>query len=1096
MRNKRVFLLIILTACFFGVKNVWAADDELGAKIEAALKAHQGGNSASVSSPQDMIDASSDPDLRGKTETVADVNIRNAEISEIGKGQVRLTFDVENSMALQSGLVYGLELYKVLDDNKGNLLADSKVFGDDKLTIEQNGAVSRTVDYQIPDYLTGRFILWLKIKDESGLILAQQSFNASSTGTGQYIELGNPCYLSIDGENPPQQYALDRGVDLRKDEKLFLNCQAHNYASATLETIPSFEVHQRDSYGPMVNSYVEGYENVTLAGGADTLMRIAINLPENPQAYDVKVVLKKKEGKNVISNPVIAHFVITGKSGTIVNASLNKNTYQSGESAQLSLLWAGSADTFSGARMTGNYLVDPSFEVEFKGQDGAVCSQKASYKADDFKTVISMPIQNNCPYPIVSIKLIDEGVVLSSKTINAEPDKGKKGEANGTDRGVLNKIVESKLFILFITIIMLLIILIWIRRNKKRNSGGNMTDASNSIKGLLVILAISSFFWANRASATTDTLYATPFVLQLQDASAYGASFVSMSQCGLDPYSVPLCPWNYWTTSYCRFNVKALWYAPWNGIYGCYQDIVSFTYGLSSTSVSQGSTITASGSSNGVNICNNGVTVGMAMTRYDGDSAWWVIPNTYYNNSNPNASGSYSFSTSGWGCGGYRATVGYAMAHGYSSDVTQNYESYGQGTINYNVNNCCSAPTCATGPGCRTSLANGFSNPGSGTCCSGSCYLCNTNMYWNGSMCTADCSAWSLSLVASPASGSAPLTVNLTANVNAAFGGETYIYSSQSCGSGGPAPINISGNRFTCVYTSAGTYYPSVSARAQSTSCVNSGSATVAVGAAPINASCGLAATTYSSAATAFAGTFCSPGSASPASPAFPAQGSSSTWTCVGSGGGSNATCTASRALPAVNGVCGPAASTYPSSAVAYAGVFCNPGTANPISPVFPAQGASTTWTCAGSGGGSMATCTASRSLPPVNGVCGTAATTYISSATTFSGTLCNPGTASPASPAFPAQGASVSWTCLGSSGGVNASCTATRSIPPPTLSFTADSSSLVYNAATNLRWTTTNATSCWALGDWTGWQTSTGGSANTGNLTASKTYLLECWSS
>ena len=107
---------------------------------------------------------------------------------------------------------------------------------------------------------------------------------------------------------------------------------------------------------------------------------------------------------------------------------------------------------------------------------------------------------------------------------------------------------------------------------------------------------------------------------------------------------------------------------------------------------------------------------------------------------------------------------------------------------------------------------------------------------------------------------------------------------------------------------------------------------------------------------------------------AFPAQGSSVTWTCSGlNGGNPSATCTASRdAAPVVNGVCGTANKTYAYNITTYGtDTFCAPGTPSPTSPAFPNQGETIPWTCAGSGGGTTASCSASRANPPVmcNGV-------------------------------------------------------------------------------------------------------------------------------
>ncbi len=67
---------------------------------------------------------------------------------------------------------------------------------------------------------------------------------------------------------------------------------------------------------------------------------------------------------------------------------------------------------------------------------------------------------------------------------------------------------------------------------------------------------------------------------------------------------------------------------------------------------------------------------------------------------------------------------------------------------------------------------------------------------------------------------------------------------------------------------------------------------------------------------------------------------------------------------------------------------------------------------------------------------------------------------------------------------------------PSPTLSFTADSTSLAYNTATTLRWTATNATSCTPSNGANGWATTSvalTGSKSTGNLTTATLFTLRC---
>jgi hypothetical protein len=138
---------------------------------------------------------------------------------------------------------------------------------------------------------------------------------------------------------------------------------------------------------------------------------------------------------------------------------------------------------------------------------------------------------------------------------------------------------------------------------------------------------------------------------------------------------------------------------------------------------------------------------------------------------------------------------------------------------------------------------------------------------------------------------------------------------------------------------------------------------------ATLTNACGGAATTYTYSASAYSGTYCVMGTSTPTSPAFPAAGSSTTWTCPVTSG-SPISCTANHAAAPVNGVCGAAATSYPYSTTAYSGALCSTGTASPTSPSFPAIGSSSSWSCLGTNGGSSPSCTASRTIVPflVNG--------------------------------------------------------------------------------------------------------------------------------
>jgi hypothetical protein len=258
-----------------------------------------------------------------------------------------------------------------------------------------------------------------------------------------------------------------------------------------------------------------------------------------------------------------------------------------------------------------------------------------------------------------------------------------------------------------------------------------------------------------------------------------------------------------------------------------------------------------------------------------------------------------------------------------------------------------------------------------------------------------------------------------------------------------------------------------------------------------VTASCGSAATSYSFSATSFSGSFCGQGVLhNCVTPAFPAQGSSSNWTCDGlNGGNSSGTCTATRGLAPVagqcgsadngsnsatiptsnlcatsfgntplvntgtswtwtcngsnggpssdtcvtnktiNASCGPAAYNYAYYDTSYNGAYCLLGYPN-STPAFPSPGSSSAWTCLGLNGGSDTSCVASVSPGPVDGICGSAAKSYPYTDTNYTGSFCSSGTAN-STPSFPSPGGTSSWTCMGSNGGNSNICIASVEYQP-----------------------------------------------------------------
>jgi hypothetical protein len=145
------------------------------------------------------------------------------------------------------------------------------------------------------------------------------------------------------------------------------------------------------------------------------------------------------------------------------------------------------------------------------------------------------------------------------------------------------------------------------------------------------------------------------------------------------------------------------------------------------------------------------------------------------------------------------------------------------------------------------------------------------------------------------------------------------------------------------------------------------------------------------------------------------------------------------------------------------------------------------------------------------DGECGNAdGHTFVGADTSWgSYTICNSGTANPASPSFPLVGSSARWNCDGTNGGTTASCASERKVVA--LALTASPTLITSGEAVTLTWKPVNANSCWFEGPgglsnlfdeeadvangFSGWAISTNG-IHTAKVypNATATYSMECW--
>lgn len=402
-----------------------------------------------------------------KVTIIADISIRDFQIISQEKNKFNLSFSVENAMEIQSNLIYGVELIKKVDEDKV-VFSDSKTYLEDKITVTKETPVKREITYQAPNFLSGEYELWLKIKDESGMVFSLRSLNVTLSGTNNFVELSNPCYLTIEGET--EKYNLIQGVDLKPEEKIFLECQAQNKSSEKVSVNPRFELYTRDSFSSQKQIGNIAQDVFEFNPRESKLIKIPLVLSSQPQAYDVKTELMKKNGSGYVlfSNPIFSHLVIVGKSATINSADLDKDFYQKGETAKISYLISASADGFRDSRHGGSNLQEPILKVEMKNQAGQLCAAKIEEKNPNFqdKTTLNLVITQDCLDPQVTLELFDGPTKLYEKKLNVTTNVKEGIKTTDAEKK------SSKLFLnLFLVISgLLLLVILYLLIKKRKNS--------------------------------------------------------------------------------------------------------------------------------------------------------------------------------------------------------------------------------------------------------------------------------------------------------------------------------------------------------------------------------------------------------------------------------------------------------------------------------------------------------------------------------------------------------------------------------------------------------------------------------------------------
>lgn len=348
---------------------------------------------------------------------VATTDIKDAQIVVQNGHDVTLLFNLYNAVGVQSGIVYGVELYT--NGTNGRQLIDTKVYGDTPLTLGVGETLPVSMTYGAPTFLSGKHEVWLVAKTQSGMPLSLARVgNVEFVGVGNHVGLSD-CTASVGGAS----YPLTAGVDIAPNEALSVACTAHNTFDEAKEVSVQFSTYERSVYGPMVETVVPTAQSVLVPADATTKVSFSVPTALKAQAYDAVLELVDTAG-TVISPKVIVHYVIQGESATLQNAVFDKSSYAIGETAEVMVSWSLSADAFHGARGGGSETGPLTMSVVMADRAGQFCSAPAvlSLQGAGLTSQFAVPVLRDCTDPHLIVGLTDAtGASLSDQSFNYTP---------------------------------------------------------------------------------------------------------------------------------------------------------------------------------------------------------------------------------------------------------------------------------------------------------------------------------------------------------------------------------------------------------------------------------------------------------------------------------------------------------------------------------------------------------------------------------------------------------------------------------------------------------------------------------------------------
>lgn len=420
---------------------------------------------------------------------VASVSLWNAEVVRQDGSDIFLAFDLNNGEGEQPEITYAV----ILSDQDKNV-EDRAIYGDDRIALGPDQTVHKEISYHAPEYLSGNYQVAIEARNRQGMRLAMLSAgNVMLSGTGNYVRVSS-CYLRV-GEDSGKKYSIQQGVDVDGKENLVAFCTLTNMFDHAISVVPRLETRMRSPYGDIIRD--DDADGIYLAKGSSVENKFSIIKPSDPQAYEVVMSLDDDQGAKV-SNAVDFHYVLRGESATIQNVIMDRDGYSEGDTARVSFVWSGSADSFPGSRKGSSTQDAPySYSIGIMSR-GKSCADNASGELNANGSGLSVSnanirIKTDCPDPVVSISVLNGSAKAIGRSVFVFRSNGSDDGSESLATSSHDRMMAVAVVVLLTALLIVAIIVAYRRKIHPRMS--------------MLFLAISASFLISTECAKADSFF-------------------------------------------------------------------------------------------------------------------------------------------------------------------------------------------------------------------------------------------------------------------------------------------------------------------------------------------------------------------------------------------------------------------------------------------------------------------------------------------------------------------------------------------------------------------------------------------------------------